>query len=39
MDYETYQKKYFTNPPPEQRYNFTGNFGVNLLVISPIEST
>ena len=31
MDYQTYQKNYFTDPPPEQRYNFTGNFGVTLF--------
>lgn len=31
MDYETYQKNYFTEPPPEQRYNFIGTFGVTLF--------
>jgi len=31
MDYENYQKNYFTDPPPEQRYNFTGDFGVTLF--------
>jgi hypothetical protein len=31
MDYETYKNKYFTDPPPKQRYSFTGNFGVTLF--------
>ena len=31
MGYETYRKKYFTDPPPEPRYNFTGSFGVTLF--------
>ena len=30
MDYETYKKRYFTDPAPEQRYRFSGNFGVTL---------
>ena len=31
MDYETYQKNYFTDPPPEPRYNFSGVFGTTLF--------
>jgi len=31
MDYENYQKNYFTDPPSEQRFNFTGDFGVTLF--------
>ena len=31
MDFETYQKSYFTDPPPGPRYNFSGNFGVTLF--------
>jgi hypothetical protein len=31
MGYETYRKKYFTDPSPEPRYNFTGSFGVTLF--------
>jgi hypothetical protein len=30
MDYESYQRKYFTDPPPPPRYNFTGTFGITL---------
>ena len=30
MDYNTYRNQYFVNPPPEQRYAFTGNFGAAL---------
>jgi len=31
MDFESYQKNYFVDPPPKQRYTFTGNFGVTLF--------
>jgi hypothetical protein len=31
MDFETYRKKYFADPPHEQRYNFRGDFGVTLF--------
>jgi hypothetical protein len=31
MDFDTYRKNYFTNPPPEPRYNFSGAFGVTLF--------
>ena len=31
MDYETYRKNYFVDPPPESRYRFTGHFGVTLF--------
>jgi len=31
MDYHTYRKNYFVDPPPEPRYNFSGNFGVTLF--------
>jgi len=31
MDYETYQDKYFTDPHPNQRYNFNGAFGITLF--------
>ena len=31
MDYETYQKNYFTDPAPQPRYNFRGDFGVTLF--------
>jgi hypothetical protein len=31
MDYQIYKHKYFTDPPPKQRYNFTGGFGVTLF--------
>lgn len=31
MDFETYRKKYFTDPPPQQRYKFKGDFGVTLF--------
>ncbi len=31
MDYQTYQKSYFIDPAPEQRYNFTGDFGITLF--------
>ncbi len=31
MDFETYKKKFYTEPPPELRYNFTGAFGVALF--------
>ena len=30
MDYKSYQDKFFRNPAPEQRYNFSGAFGVSL---------
>jgi hypothetical protein len=31
MDYESYQKKYFTDPPPAARFEFRGDFGVTLF--------
>ena len=31
MDYETYRKNFFVNPPPAQRFNFKGSFGVPLF--------
>jgi hypothetical protein len=31
MDYDTYKKNYFVDPPPVSRYNFTGNFGITLF--------
>ena len=31
MDYQSYQEKYFTNPPPEPRFNFSGAFGTTLF--------
>jgi hypothetical protein len=30
MDYETYRTKFFTDPKPVPRFNFTGEFGVSL---------
>jgi hypothetical protein len=30
MDYQIYRKTYFTDPPPQPRYNFTGAFGSTL---------
>lgn len=30
MDYETYRKNYFSDPQPEQRYDFAGIHGVTL---------
>ena len=31
MDYETYKKNFYTDPPPKPRYNFSGSFGVTLF--------
>ncbi len=31
MDFETYKKKFYTDPPPEPRYKFTGAFGIALF--------
>lgn len=31
MDFETYRKKYYTDPPPEPRCQFTGAFGMALF--------
>ncbi|MFQ5552254.1 MAG: VOC family protein [Thermoplasmata archaeon] len=30
MDFETYRKAYFTDPPPAQAFPFIGRFGVTL---------
>jgi hypothetical protein len=30
MDYETYRKKYFVDPAPEQGFDFAGIYGVTL---------
>ena len=30
MDYETYRRKHFRDPPPEPRFPFSGSFGVTL---------
>lgn len=30
MDYQTYKKNFFADPPPEPRYQFAGGFGVTL---------
>ena len=30
MDYETYRKKYFIDPQPEPRFNFSGALGTTL---------
>ena len=30
MDYETYRKKYFTEPVPEPRFKFVGLYGTTL---------
>lgn len=31
MDYNTYRKKFFANPMPEQRFSFAGLFGATLF--------
>jgi hypothetical protein len=31
MDYVSYQKNYFVDPPPVPRYNFNGTFGITLF--------
>ena len=31
MDYESYRKKYFVDPAPEQRFNFAGLHGATLF--------
>jgi hypothetical protein len=31
MDYHKYRQDYFINPPPKQRYQFCGSFGVTLF--------
>ena len=31
MDFETYKKNFYTDPPPEPRYTFTGAFGSTLF--------
>lgn len=31
MDYETYRKKYFVEPAPEQRFTFAGINGITLF--------
>jgi uncharacterized glyoxalase superfamily protein PhnB len=31
MDYETYKKKFYADPSPKPRYNFTGAFGSTLF--------
>jgi hypothetical protein len=31
MDFETYRKNFFVDPPPEPCYNFSGAFGVTLF--------
>jgi hypothetical protein len=30
MDYETYKKNFYADPPPKPHYNFTGAFGSTL---------
>jgi len=30
MDYKAYRKAYFTEPPPEPRFRFSGSFGLTL---------
>ena len=30
MDFNTYQKAYFLNPPPAPRFHYTGSFGLTL---------
>jgi len=31
MDYDTYRRKYFTDPEPEQRFGFSGLHGITLF--------
>jgi len=31
MDYDTYRRKYFTDPVPEQRFGFSGLHGITLF--------
>jgi len=31
MDFETYKRYYYTDPPPEPRFQFNGAFGVALF--------
>ena len=31
MDYKTYRQTYFTNPPPEPRFNYAGLLGITLF--------
>ena len=31
MDYESYKKAYFVNPPPESKFNFIGLHGIALF--------
>ncbi|MEM7335676.1 MAG: hypothetical protein AAF490_26595 [Chloroflexota bacterium] len=31
MDYETYQKRFFVSPQPEQRFQFEGIMGITLF--------
>lgn len=30
MDFETYRKRFFANPSPQQRFEFAGLFGLTL---------
>lgn len=30
MDFDTYRRAYFVNPPPHQRFRFVGSFGVTM---------
>jgi hypothetical protein len=30
VDYDSYQKAHFADPPPEPRYRFRGSFGITL---------
>ena len=32
MDFSAYRNAYFTDPPPEPRYRFSGSFGVTLFI-------
>ncbi len=31
MDFESYKKTFYTDPPPEPRFKFSGAFGVSLF--------
>ena len=38
MDYDTYRQKFFTSPPPQPRFAFTGLYGITLYFANYAEA-